>query len=433
VASTPAETLERTHRTKFDDFRRRAAVGTPTASELGALVSYADRLQDRPAREPWRRALERNHPTHPIAVRERVEELNRTLKSEPRALLIEFEHEWEKVGPVQPILLQYAYNAAVKAHDASAMRRWAERLVSVRPARTRRVARDLARVPSLRAFAADLIRRELDRLVRVSESERPIHLSVSEYRLENRRQRHDLLATLGRLLVEEDRVEAGVDTLLLAADTGWDPELFRELAELIGSRGDTETALRFHALAAVDPLAQEADVETPPLDLRFRTEEPSWAEALEAARDEQRDRINATQVVPRPVDNVALRSQNDAIVPLDDLLGETATIILLWSRWAQQTAGVAQGIGEYRDRLAAHGITILAITRDPDPEPALQNWLELGVDIPSYVDSKGEATAGLQSFSIPHLLVLDADKRVRFDPVDADEAVRAVLTLSPDS
>jgi hypothetical protein len=433
VASTLSETLERTHRAKFDEFFQRAVLGTLSASELGELVNYARRLNERSAQEVWTGLLNRLHPTDPIAVRERVEELNRTLESEPRALLIEFEREWEKVGPVQPILLQYAYNAAVRAHDASAIRRWSERLVSVRPARTGRMATDLARMPSLRAFAADLIRRELDRLERVSELERPVYLSVTEYRLENRRQRHDLLATLGRMLIEDGQAEAGIDTLLLAAETGWHPELFMELASLIGSRGDPETALRFHALAAIDPLARAVDLESAPGDIVRVTDALSWAEALEAAREEQQDRINATQVIRSPVDNVALRRPGGAVVPLDDLVGEAGTIAFLWSRWAQQAASMAKELGKYRDRLLAQGITILAITRDPDPEPALQDWRELGVDLPVYVDPRGEATTALQSFWIPDLLVLDADKRVRFDPVDLDEAVRAVLTLSPDS
>lgn len=432
VASAQSGTLKRTHSTKFEAFRRRAAMEPEalSASELGALVSYARRLDNRAAWEFWADILLQRYPTDPIALRERVRLLDETLGREPRSLLLEYERVWEHFGPIQPLLLDHAYDAAKRARDESAIRRWAGRLVSVWPAQTRAVAQELAQVPSLRAFSAGLIRRELERLERASLLARPIHLSVSEYRSENRRLRHALLATLGRLLVDEGETDRGVDTLLLAAETGWDPELFAQLGELCASRGDVTTATRFLAMAAVDPLRSGGDLTAQPASISHVTTASSWIEALRRARVEYRDRINSTRVVRRPVDDVALRARSGAIVPLDGLLGESATVAFLWSRWARETRDIAQELNRYRELLFAHGIAVVAITRDADPEAALQHWQGLEVDLPVFVDPRGEAATALQSFSIPDLLVLDAADRIRFNPVDVGEAVRAALTLS---
>lgn len=425
VAATLSEELERLHRAKFDEFRRRAGAGDLSASELGELVNYAHRLPDRSARELWATVLEELHPNDPIAVRERVELLQETLKDEPRALLTEYEREWERVGPIQPLLLQNGYNAAQKAKDAAAMRRWAERLVSVQPSRARSVARDLAKLPTLRAFASGLIRAELRRLESASELHRPIHLSVSEYRLTHRRQRHDLLVTLGRLQLAEGREEAALDTLLLGAETGWDPELFVEVARLYASSGDHTKARRFYALAAVDPLTGGADLDSV-LHGTGVMSGAAWAEALDAARGEQLarwqlDRPQAAERDRRPIEGVSLRTADGTSVPLHRLLGKKVTIVFLWSRWAERSAEMSRTLVEYRDRLASRGIEVLAITRDPDSAP--------GVTLPVYLDPHGEATAALQSSAIPDLLILDGVGHVRFDPVDAVEAVRVALTL----
>lgn len=430
VGSTLSDRLEQLHWEKFKEFQRRAATTTPSVSELGELVNYARRLGDRSALERWTGELERLHPAHPIAVRERVLRLQETRRGEPRAVLEEYEREWERVGPIEPLLLQSALDAALAAKDAAAIRLWADRFASRQPSRIRSLARRLADLPELRPFAADLIRDELRRLERVSDLERPIHLSVSEYRLAQRRQRHDLLATLGRLLVADGREAAGFDTLLLAADARWDPELFDELAEISAARGDVSTALRFEALAAIDPLGGEEARENPPGRIARLTTAASWAVAVEAAREELWDRVRATSVNRNLVGDVALRVQDGTSTPLDRLLGENVTVVFLWSRWASTTAEMSERLLAYRERLASRGIEILAITRDSHVEPTLRKWwAELSGDLPIYVDPQGQAKVALNSFDTPDVLVLDGAGRVRFDPVDPEEAVRVALTL----
>jgi hypothetical protein len=430
IASVLTRPLESRHRSKFAGFLEQASRGALSATELGALVDYARRLGDRPAVEMVASELQRLYPSDPIAVGERVVRLRESLRGEPQAMLRELEREWERVGPTQPLLVEDAYEAATKTRDPAAIRQWTDRLVALEPSRTPIIARDLEGIPSVRPYVAELIRVELRRLEEAPEISRPLHLGVSEYRDENRRLRHDLLARLGRMLVAEGRVEAGVDTLLLAAETGWDPELFAELGALSASRGDVTTARRYSALAAVDPLIEHTELEALHARGDRLTTESSWEEALEAAREEQKDRLYEGDINRRLPDGIVLRDQGRAVRQFESLLGEGATIVLLWSRWERRTIEVSRKLGEYRDRLAPAGVEILAITRDPDAEGALNGWRELNVDLPAYLDPRGRATAAMGSFAFPDLLVLDAGGRVRFADRDADGAARAALTLA---
>jgi hypothetical protein len=429
IASVLSRPLRARHQSKFTGFLEQASKGTLTSNELGALVDYARRLGEGAAVERVANELQRLHPNDPIAVRERVLHLRESLKGAPQSLLREFEREWKRVGPSQPLLVEYAYEAAVQTREPAPIQQWADRFVALDPSRTPIIARDLEGILALHPYAADLIRDELRRIEEAPAINRPLHLGVTEYRDENRRRRHELLATLGRMLLEAGKLEAGADTLLLAAETGWDPELFTDLAELAASRGDAPTARRFLALAAIDPLAGLADLEARPVRIDGVGDRASWEAALAAARQEQQARLDAGDLNRSLPDGVVLRDHGRVARRLDSLLGETATIAFLWSRWDRRTIDISQSLADYRDRLASVGVNILAITRDPDVEGALTGWRELKVGLPVYLDPQGRATAALGSFAIPDLLVLDAEGHVRFARRNVDEATRAALTL----
>ena len=430
VGSVLSDDLDALHQEMFDSFVQAAASGTLSASELGELVLYARRLDDRVSAERWTRELEALHPHHPSAVRERVASLNDALADEPRSLLTELEREFELVGPIQPRLLQVGYRAALATGDVSAIRHWSDRYLTLSPSRTRRIAEDLAEIPSLRSYARDLVRLELERLERTSVIDRPLHLSVAESRQETRRVRHSLLVTLGRMLLADGQTDPAIDTLMLAAESGWDVALFGELASVSVARGDTAVALRFHACAAADPVHGAEYRADHGAEIDRLANGPEWERALDAAIEEGRRRVYANETNRRPTDQIVLRDDRGVIRPLNALLGDGATIGVIWSRMDPSSLDALRELATYREKLVDHDIEILAITRESQSEQAARFLADEGIDLPLYFDRRGEATAALQSFAIPDLLILDAEGRIRFQPAAVEDAVRAALVLS---
>jgi hypothetical protein len=429
VGSVLSDELVTLHEERFDRFLQSAARGTLSASELGDLVLYARRLNDRGAAERWARELEALYPSHPSAVREHVERYSEAFSAEPRSLLVELERVFGRVGPIHPLLLQRGYRAALTTGDASTIRLWSDRLLTLLPGRTRAVAGEVAEIPALRGYARDLIRAELDRLDGASVLGRPLHLSVSEYREENRRVRHDLLVMLGRMLVADGQLGAGVDTLTLATESEWDPALFSELAAYAIDRGDTATSLQFHAWAAVDPINGERYLADHGAEIDRLADGPVWERTLETATAEQRRRVSVDEINRLPADEVVLQDDGGVARPLRSLLGGDATIVVIWSRLDPESVGVLAELVGYRERLTARGIEILAITRE-SPSDRTTHYLEAeGIDLPVYFDRRGEATVALKSFALPDLLILDAEGRIRFQPEGVEEAVRATLTV----
>jgi hypothetical protein len=430
VGSVLSDDLDALHEEVFDGFVQDAARGTLSASELGELVLYGRRLDDRVSAERWTRELEALNPHHPSAVRERVERLNDALADEPRWLLAELEREFELVGPIQPLLLQVGYRAALATGDVSAIRHWTDRYLTLSPSRTRRIAEDLAEFPSLRSYAGNLVRSELERLDRTSVIDRPLHLSVSEYRQEMRGLRHSLLVTLGRMLLADGQTDPAIDTLMLAAESGWDVGLFGELASVLVARGDIAMALRFHAFAAADPVSGEVYLAEHAAEIERLVDGPGWERRLEVAVEELQERIYANGTNRRPADEVVLRDDRGMARPLDALLGDGATIAVIWSRMDPSSLGALKGLATYRELLVNHDIEILAITRESQSEQAAWVLADEGIDLSLYFDRRGAATAALQSFAIPDFLVLDAEGRIRFQPAAVEDAVRAALVLS---
>ena len=66
-----------------------------------------------------------------------------------------------------------------------------------------------------------------------------------------------VLVALGDALVASGRTNAGLDTLKLAVREGWDVSLFRHVAEIERSTGDTAGALRLLAMVAADPATSQ--------------------------------------------------------------------------------------------------------------------------------------------------------------------------------
>jgi hypothetical protein len=428
VGSVLSNELVALHKKKFDGFLQSARPGTLSASELGELVLYARRLNERGAAELWARELEKLDPNHPSAVRVHVERHLEALSEEPRSLLTELEREFERVGPIHPRLLQAGYRAALATGDPSTIRQWSDRLLTLVPGRTRPVTRQLAEIPALQGYARNLIRIELDRLDEAPEFDRPLHLSVSEYREANRRVRHDLLVMLGRMLVADGQLEAGVDTLTLATESGWDPALFGDLASYAIARGDTATSLRFHAWAAVDPIHGEEYLAAHAPEIDRLADDSRWQWTLETATAMLRGRVRASEISRTLLDEVVLRDGRGVSSSLSSLLGEDATIVVIWSRLDPRSVNVLAELTTYREELAADGIEILAITRET-PSDQMASFLEVeSIGLPVYFDRRGEATAALKSFALPDLLILDGGGRIRFQPEDVEEAVRATLT-----
>ncbi len=422
------ERMAAAHRERLRGFITAAAGRELTIGELAAIVAYARRLDETDLFDRFAEALQRRAPRHPIAVQHRVAAAVDLWENDPRARLSALEREWQLAPPTDIALPLAGLATAVAARDLEQVGLWAERLVLTEPGGERLAAATILSAPELAPAAAAQLRKGLERLD--DHADRPIDLTVSEHEAQRLRVRHLLLRELGFLLHQTGQVEAAFDTLARAAATGWNADLFEQVAGLAESLGRRDDAVRFHALAAADPVSGDAYYGRWVERIEGLADRAHWYTRLDEAEERQRAEIYRGLLNIKPETSV-LRRTDGTTVRLASMLGESATIVLLWSRYSTGSVALLESLAAERDRLSGLGVEVLAIARDPDPGQLREYVSALGVALPMFVEDRRDvAMTGRQ---MPGLTILDRTGTVIFRFSELPRAIRAVFTLARDA
>ncbi len=426
-SSDARDRLAAEHRGRLRGFLTSAAERRLTVSELGALVEYARRLDEADISERYSAELQRRAPRHPLAVRDRVSAAVELWGNDPRAQLSALEREWRLAPPPELLLPVAGLTAAVAIRDVESVGLWAERLTMTQPGSERMAARSISKIPELLPVAAEQLRKGLAGLD--DPPDRPIDLTVSEHEAERRRVRHLLLKELGLVLYRSGSLEAAFDTLARAAATGWDPRLFGEVAGLAEKLGRGDEALRYHALATSDPVTGEEYYARSVDRIEGLTDRAEWYARLEEAESRQREDIYRRVLNLKPQTST-LRRTDGTTTELESVLGERATIAVIWSRFSPLSVELLRSLAAERDRLSGLGVEVIAIARDPEPDQLRAYVSAIGLDVPVFLE-EGRDVA-LVGRSVPALTILDGTATVVFRFLDLSEAMRAAFTLARD-
>ncbi len=422
------DSLLRFHRARLARLERRAtSQAPPSADELAALAGYARRLGASASVRRWSARLQDEYPLHPAAVQERVVAAVFEHQDSPETVLEALEAEWQRSGPAHERLGEQGFEAALRAGEPGAILRWAERYGSLRPDLVGFIAMDLSDRPPVREEGMRLLRRELARLSTMEDARRPLTRSLQAQQRANDERSRQLLAALGEALVASGRTRAGLDTLYLAAERGWDPEIFRSLGERMFALGDTAGALRLLSFAAVDPL--EGDGIADALEGRLGPEwsPAAWENSLANARTEMSRRVLAQSDYARLQMEVRLVGEGGAEHSLESLVEDRVTFLAYWHRSSYPSLADLPALGIAAERLATEGINVVTVTAE-GPSDSLTRFLREGkYSFPVFHD--GEAGAVVAGWTEPRYLVIDRTGRERFASSDLQWAVRFALIL----
>jgi hypothetical protein len=302
--------------------------------------------------------------------------------------------------------------AAQRAGDDSAFFRWTSRTYARSP---EELALALIDRPSFRRRGMESVRALLAANSDSSIGKRGLNETRAQYRLRSDDGRRSLLAALGRALVAEKQVAAGLDTLNRAARGTWNRSLFRALRDAYGTAGDSAGVTAMNVRLSVDPRTNVDSAALLTTDGRKRLGAQHWDSLAAAAKGElharllERASITSLRQMPTITDSMGashtLRSLS---------AGRPAAVII----WSQNSGAAIERLPEIQrayERLAAQGTRVFFVADEGSSAPLRQTLKKLGWKHAVYFDTRGELVTALTAFGTPGFYVLDGAGRIRFD------------------
>lgn len=239
--------------------------------------------------------------------------------------------------------------------------------------------------------------------------------------------RRVVLAALGRALVASGATKAGLDTLSLAARTGWDLAILRTIRNASFSAGDSATGWVMTARIVADPSVSSAQRDSLS-SLGVRTLGPAQWAALERDGAVQfSQRMLSSAKTQSLAGSPRLRDATGTTRTLKELAANRVTVVAFWSRSCGWALDDLESLNATAKRLAKVGSQMLVIIDDePGPSPDLTAFLSSkSVTTPVYFDIDHSASKAFNNWGTPDYYVLDADGRIRFTVVTT--AVEALV------
>jgi hypothetical protein len=314
--------------------------------------------------------------------------------------------------------------------------KWARRAIEAAGAtRTvhslrRSLAEQYARIPVLRHEGMAALRAELVAIDSASDSERQLGETRARSARRHDAIRRELLAALGRALIARGERGAGLDALRLAVSSGWDVDLFREVAAVRKSAGDTAGSIDVQALVAADPRSTAADLDSlRSLLTRAGRGRGTLDSLLGRARSELVSRVlaDAGQTF---VSDSHVSSPDGRTSSVRQLTRGRITVVAFWSRFCGPAITDLPRMDAAAATLAARGIATISVVEEM-PSADLTRWLgDRDVRMPVYHDRAGETQRAFNQWGTPNYYVLDREGRVRFGPLtSADEVLLRATAL----
>lgn len=402
---------------------------TLTADQVGYVYWYSRRFGDDELTDHWRARLLEDHPGHFFAVQERTMEILRQHDDDPPTRLAALDALWARAADneARARIVRPALSAARQVGDSAALLLWIDRLTGLDPDAGGYTARTLAANPATRAEGIRRLRAAIHTEEKAPDEERPLGATAADHKRSAVARGAALRTSLGNALISAGHTRDGIASLEKAAGVDWDVGRFRTLAQAHLNVGDTVGALRAFTAVAADPTTSIATADS--LRIAAGATRAAWDEAVERAREEmvQRTLRSASN---EAIDGATVELRTGTRAALEDLLGEEATVIVLWSRYCGYSVQAMPRIATLADDLATtQGVRLLAITRD-SPEQAEPFLEEGGWPIEVAFDTRGEAARALKSWGTPQYFVLDSAGRLRYAYSSLEELPRQLMALT---
>jgi len=406
------------HKARLKAFHARLAPrASLTSDDLGWMLWYARSLRDSTLEQYWRDRLEREAPASPLAVQERAIAIGTRAwndKDSVRALA-DLDRLWEEVGPAHGNLVNVGWSMAQRVGDSTGVVRWADHYLVMNPRDSSWIATVFTRYPALREEGMLRLRRQLQALQTRNDSRRALERTVDEQRAVDAGKARQILVALGDALVASGRTNAGLDTLRLAVQEGWDVPLFRRVAEIEGSTGDTAGALRLLGLVAADPATEGWGRDSLRRLTGASIDSAAWARLVRDGHGEMRRRLLDMAVRRGLPPAVRLEAAGGSTARLDSLSRDRVTFVAFWSRHCGPSLEELPALERLTKRLRQQGVAVVTITDERVSDDLSRFMTDQKLTFPVYADTWREASRGFSQWGTPSYFILDADGVVRFE------------------
>jgi len=447
-----ADSLSPGHRRRFAAFQ--AALGEKLelpARIIAGMAHFAIALDDSGASHYWIARFQKSFPNDPEVLSREENRLAsqyikgkqepngsyRVLETQP-AYFQELESVWRKLEPTHdPYLESVAHNAfahAMDARDTAHVRIWASRsyrLARDVPGWSDYLGKELLQYPTLRDTAEAWLRNGVHILAEGRDADRRLWATVSVQREMNRSAAQPILASLGKALIEDGHLDAGLDTLRLAASYGWNPQALRSVGDALIARGDTAAALQSYARVVADPGTPVA-LKDSIRSTVSRAGDANWERLVQTAAQEMRQSV-LQRAAPRSLNGpFRLMTKSGAIHSLADVVNNKVTVLMFWSPYCGFSLQPLHDLDLLNDRLASQGAQVVTIVDQPfskDLEQALR--VHRAGRLSVFYDFRSDAHRAFSSFGTPDYYVLDSNGRVVFQHSSLEELPRQVAALLP--
>lgn len=414
--STLAEHCDRLNR--FDSYYRENL--STTAHQADAIVQYSVQLDETKcpsASSVGRYWLDRvlNDPNggDESRLRRYSRDVSPLIK-EPKRSLALAEQYWPARGFFGTVLANNALSAARGANDGRAALKWADRYVAKSPSLAPSVYGMLVPLRDIREPTLDRLRATLQRLQTKQDSLRPLELTVAQQARLDSVATGPVLAAIGKLLLAGGKKAGALDTLRLAADRGWNPRLFGEVAQALLAGGDTTGALELMARVVADPSTGPSVADSLARFAADRMDANAWHVAVDSARTRLRTDLLAEAIALPIRGKVRLQTLDGRKTDLATLSRGRVTVVSFWSRYCGPSLQQFPGLSELSRQLNERGIALVPVLNEK-PSPALRKYVDgTHVTAPVFADSWGEATRTFHNFGTPVFFVVDATGRIRY-------------------
>jgi thiol-disulfide isomerase/thioredoxin len=447
-----ADSLLPGHRRRFAALQ--AAFGEKRelpAHVMAGMAHFAIALNDSVASHFWVSRLQTSFPDDPevlfreenrladqyIKTQKQPNGFYKVLETQP-AYFQELESVWRRMEPthdreLQP-LAQNALGHAMNARDTAHLRIWAGRsyrLARDVPGWSDYLGKELLQYPTLRDTAEAWLRNGVHILADGRDADRRLWATVSVQREMNRSAAQPMLASLGKALIEDGHLDAGLDTLRLAASYGWNPEVLRSVAQALIARGDTAAALQSYARVVADPgtpIALKDSIRS----IVSRDGNANWDLLVRNAAQEMRQSV-LQRAAPRSLNGpFRVMTQSGTVRNLAEVVNNKVTVLMFWSPYCGFSLQPLHDLDLLNDRLASQGAQVVTIVDQPfskDLEQTLR--VQRAGRLSVFYDFRSDAHRAFSSFGTPDYYVLDSNGRVIFQHSSLEELPRQVAALLP--
>jgi hypothetical protein len=342
----------------------------------------------------------------------------------PEYQLNRLEALWQETHSSVSVLIRFGLGTAAAAHDTAAVDRWIERGLST-PGLTAGTLADYLDDTEYAAERADLRNAWIEQMHEWSDDDRPLGMSVSQFKLERNTRIRREVVRLARDVVLSGDTAGAMPLLKWAASEAWRPGMLEPYVERLLAAGDTTEALASIGVLMADPVGGEIAARHYAPVVENHIVDPEFF--MREAREEYEARVRAHLALHYrfPADTHlsfvggtteragdVLRGQPTIFFLIDTRLGNAAESVRTFARRMTHGAGSdLQGI-------------VAVQTSGAPLAGTIANASILVIDDRGY-----EIAQRLRDFSVSGYAVLDRDLNVVATTGDLDTALRVAGAL----